>query len=67
MKLQLMPAEAILCHVVTVDDDCPQAIPTRCQDCSSADMPSDVHPDLAPVLEDFKALFSRQIVMLLST
>ena len=69
MKLQLMPAEAIPCHVVTVDDDCPQAIPTKCQDCSSADMPSDVHPDLAPVLEDFRALFHSRLVklMLLST
>ena len=61
MKQQLMPAETIPCHIVTVDDDCPQAIPTRCQDCSSADMPSDAHLDLALVLENFKALFSRQI------
>ena len=60
-KLKLLPAKAIPCHFITVDDDCPQTIPTRCQDHSPADMPSDVHPNLIPVPEEFKALFSQQI------
>ena len=52
-KLQLLPAVSTLCHLITMDDDCPQAIPTICRDHSSTteDMPSDVHPSLTPVLE----------------
>ena len=67
-KLKLLPAEAIPCHLITVDDDCPQAIPTRCQDHSPADMPSDVHPNLIPVL-DLKPSSHNKLVklMLLST
>ena len=63
-KLQLLPAEAAIpCYLVSIDDDCPQAIPTKCQDYGSAriDMPSDIHPSLAPVLDEFKALFSQQL------
>ena len=61
--LQLLPAESTSCHKITVDDDCPQAIPTKCKDHSSKieDMPSDVHPSLTPVLEEFKELFSQQL------
>ena len=60
-KLQL--EAAIPCYLVSIDDDCPQAIPTKCQDYGSAriDMPSDIHPSLAPVLDEFKALFSQQL------
>ena len=62
-RLQLLPAEAIPCHLITVDDDCPQAIPTKCRDYdpNTVDMPSDVHPSLKPVLEEFKDLFSQQL------
>ena len=60
--LQLLPAESTSYHSI-VDDDCPQAIPTKCEDHSSKmeDMPSDVHPSLTPVLEEFKELFSQQL------
>ena len=46
-----------------MDDDCPQAIPTTCKGHSSttADMPSEVHPSLTPVLQEFKGLFSQQL------
>ena len=61
--LQLLPAESISCHLITMDDDCPQAIPTTCKGHSSttADMPSEVHPSLTPVLQEFKELFSQQL------
>ena len=57
--LQLLPAESISCYLITMDDDCPQAIPTTCKDHSSttADMPSEVHPSLTPALEEFKNSF----------
>ena len=61
--LQLLLAESISCHLITMDDDCPQAIPTTCKDHSSttANMPSEVHPSLTPVLQEFKELFSQQL------
>ena len=61
--LQLLPAESTSCHLIAMDDDCPQAIPTTCKSHSSttADMPSEVHPSLTPVLQEFKELFSQQL------
>ena len=61
--LQLLSAESTSCHSITADDDCPQAIPTKCKDHSSKieDMPSDIHPSLTPVPEEFKELFSQQL------
>ena len=61
--LQLLPAESSSCHRITIDDDSPQAIPTKCKDHSSKieDIPSDVHPSWTPVLEEFKELFSQQL------
>ena len=46
-----------------MDDDCPQAIPTTCKGHSltTADMPSEVHPSLTPVLQEYKELFSQQL------
>ena len=58
-KLQLLPAEAIPCHLITVDDDCPQAIPNY--NPNTVDMPSDVHPSLKPALEEFNDLLSQQL------
>lgn len=50
-------AESMSCQVVTINDDCPQVIPTTCKDPSQTeDMPSDVHPvaSLLSALEEFK-------------
>jgi len=56
--LQLQPAESTSCQMITIGDDCPQAILTRCKDPSPTkeDTPSDVHSNLIPVLE-FKEFF----------
>ena len=44
-NLQLLPVEFLSCHLITMDDDCPQAIPTKCKDHTSTveDIPSDVY------------------------
>ena len=62
-SLKLWPAKSASCHVITIDEDCPQAIPTKCKDHDpvTEDMPKDVHPSLLPVLEEFKELFSQQL------
>jgi len=40
--LQLQPAESTLCHMINIDDDCPQTIPIRCNPSpTTQDMPSD--------------------------
>ena len=46
-----------------MDDDCPQAIPTKHKDHKSTveDMPNDVHPSLIPLLDEFKELVSQQL------
>ena len=46
-----------------MDDECPQAIPSACKNTISpiVDMPSDVHPALTTVLQEFKSLFSREL------
>ena len=60
-RMQLLPAESPSCHLITMDDDCPQAIPNKHKDHKSTveDMPNDVHPSLIPLLDEFKELFSQ--------
>ena len=44
-----------------MDEDCPQAIPTKCrdQDHNQLDMPTNVHPEL--MVQDLEGLFSKQL------
>ena len=58
-RMQLLSAESPSCHLITMDDDCPQAIPTKHKDHKSTveAMLNDVHPTLIPLLEE---LFSQQ-------
>ena len=46
-----------------MDDECPQAIPSACKNTnlSKVDMPTDVHPAIKTVLQEFKSLFSREL------
>ena len=62
-RLQLLPAESLSCHLITMDDDCSQAILIKYKNHRSSveDISSDVHPRLTPVLEEFKELFSQQL------
>ena len=50
-------------HTITVDDECPQAIPIPCKQTSipTVDMPTDIHPALNATLEEFKSLFSPEL------
>ena len=50
-------------HMITIDDECPQAIPTPCKQTSipTLDMPTNIHPALKPTLEEFKSLFSLEL------
>ena len=61
--LQLQSAQARPCNMITMDDECPQAMPTACKHATSptVDMPADVHPALTSVLQEFKSLFSREL------
>ena len=49
--------------MITVDDECPQAIPTPCKQTSipTLDKPTNIHPALTPTLEEFKSLFSLEL------
>ena len=59
-KFQLIAAESLSCHLNTMNDDSPIAIPTKRKDYRSTveNMLSDVHPSLIPVLEEFNEPFS---------
>ena len=50
-------------HMITIDDECPQAIPAPCKQTSTPtpDMPTNVHPALTPTLQEFKSLFSIEL------
>ena len=61
--LQLQPTQTSSCHMITLDDELPQAIPTACTGTNptTVDMPVDVHPALTPILQKFKSLFSTEL------
>ena len=61
--LPLELTEMKSCGAVTIGDDCPQAIPVRCADknCIQFVMPTDVHPELESVIQEFEELFSKQL------
>jgi len=43
---------------VITDDELPQALPSKSTDLSQLDLPSDIHPALEQVIEEYKMLFS---------
>ena len=51
------------CGTVTIDEDCPQAIPVKCNDKDQIqlEMPTDIHPELRLVVQEFEELFSKQL------
>ena len=61
--LPLELTELKSCGAVTIDDDYPQAIPVKCADknCIQFEMPTDVHPELEAVIQEFEELFSKQL------
>ena len=61
--LPLHLTELRSCSTVTIDEDCPQAIPVKCNDKDQIqlEMPTDIHPELRPVVQEFEELFSKQL------
>ena len=61
--LQLQPTQTSSCHMITLDDELPQAIHTTCTGTSptTVNMPVDVHPALIPTLQNFKSLISTEL------
>ena len=51
------------CNMLTLDDDLLQAIPTTLNNAHvpSFDMPTDVHPALQQLIENYRELFSEQL------
>ena len=61
--LPLHLTELRSCSTVTIDEDCPQAIPVKCNDKDQIhlEMPTDIHPELRPVVQEFEELLSKQL------
>ena len=51
------------CSTITIDEDCPQAIPDKCdsKDQIQLKMSIAVHPELRLVVQEFEGLFSKQL------
>ena len=44
---------------IIIDDELPQALPSKSTNSSQLDMPSDVHPSLEQIIEEYRMLFSQ--------
>ena len=53
-KLHLELPNTQTCNAIIIDDELPQALPSK-----STDMPSDVHPALEQVIDEYRMLFSQ--------
>ena len=60
-KLHLDAQRTEKCNPLIVDEDLPQALPSKCTNHLHFDIPENAHPALQEVLTDFKELFSPQI------
>ena len=51
------------CGAFTIDNNCLKAIPVKCanKNCIQFEMPTDVHPELEIVIQEFEGLFSKQL------
>ena len=58
--LPLCVKEQRSCSVITTDEDCPQAVSVKCygKDQIQLEMPTNVHPELKSVVQEFVELFS---------
>ena len=50
------------CNTITTNEDCSQAIPVKydSKDQIQLEIPTDVHPELRSVVQEFEELFSKQ-------
>ena len=58
-KLHLELPNTQSCNAIIIDDELPQALPSKSTNSSQLDMPSDVHPALEQVIDEYRMLFSR--------
>ena len=65
LRLQHSGNKSSACKMLTLDDDLPQAISTTLKNANvpSFDMPTDVHPVLQQLIENYRELFSEQLGM----
>ena len=57
-KLDLELPKTQTCNAIIIDEELPQALPSKSTNSGQLDMPSDVHPALEQVIEEYKMLFS---------
>ena len=60
-RINLDTEVAKLCNPLIIDDELPQALPSRSTDSNISDLPEITHPAVAQVVEEHKSLFSQQI------
>ena len=60
-RINLDTEVAKLCNPLIIDDELPQALPSRSTDSNISDLPEITHPAVAQVVEEYKSLFSQQI------
>lgn len=58
-KLHLELRRTEICNALVIDDELPQALPSKGTSPNQLDLPSDVHPALEQVIEEYKVLFSQ--------
>ena len=60
-RLKLDTYTANMCGPLVMDDELPQAMPCRSTDPCQRDLPSNVHPALTQLVNEYSMLFSQQI------
>ena len=60
-RLKLDTHTANMCGPLVMDDELPQAMPCRSTDPCQLDLPSNVHPALTQIVNEYSMLFSQQI------
>ena len=58
-RLHLEPQKTERCNALVIDDELPQALPSKSTGPDQLDLPSNVHPALEKVIEKYKMLFSQ--------
>ena len=60
-RMNLDTQVAKLCSPLIVDDELPQALPSKSTGSRAPELPETTHPAIAQVIEEYKVLFSQQI------
>ena len=60
-RMNLDAAVAKLCNPLIIDDELPQALPSRSTSSNIPDLPEIIHPAVAQVVEEYNSQLSQQI------